>query len=117
LKYYERAIALRPDFSVAYEDKAEFLMNWLEPPDLVGAERLARKALKLSLHDDEDPEALALTFSTLIGILEVRRKFDEARRVIRQALRKCPTELMRGMADATFKRIGNPTSRTIPKAH
>jgi cytochrome c-type biogenesis protein CcmH/NrfG len=46
LKYYERAIALRPDLPVAYEEKAQFLMDWLDPPDPAEAERLARKALK-----------------------------------------------------------------------
>lgn len=116
LKYYERAIALRPDFPAAYEERAQFLMYWLEPPNPVEAERLARKALKLSLRDDEDPETLALTFSTLIGILETRRKFDETRRIIRQALRKCPTELMRGLAEATLSRIGNSTRSRVPKA-
>ena len=115
LKYYERAIALRPDRPDAYEDKAHLLMNWLEPPDPDGAERLARKALKLSLHDDEDPETLALTFSTLIGILEVRRKFDETRWVIRQALRKCPTELMRALGEGTLKRISDSTNPQVPE--
>jgi tetratricopeptide (TPR) repeat protein len=113
LRYYDKAIALRPELPDAYEGKAQYLMTWRKPPDPAEAERLARKALKLALRRIEDPEILTLKFSTLIDILEGRRKFEQARTVLRFALRKCPTELMRCLAEGTLRRIG-VRSRSAP---
>jgi len=41
----------------------------------------------------------------LLGVLEGRKKFGEARWLILQALRKCPGDLMKGLAENTLKRM------------
>jgi tetratricopeptide (TPR) repeat protein len=97
LRYYDQAIALRPEIPDSYAAKAGLLMYWLGQPE--EAELLERKALALSVHGGELSE---FSYSTLIDILIGRKKFAQARWLIRKALRDCPSEVMRDMvADAS----------------
>jgi tetratricopeptide (TPR) repeat protein len=112
LRYYDQAIALRPECSDGYESKAGLLMYWLHQPE--EAERLARKALALSLRTGGESEslehelsviALEQSYSTLIDILIGRKKFAQARWLIRRALRDCPSETMRDRVAQPLKEI------------
>jgi tetratricopeptide (TPR) repeat protein len=104
LEYYERAIRLEPENPDAYDSKSSLLMYWTEPPEAAEAERLARKAVALAIMRG-DPESLELKYSNLIGVLETRHKFDALRWTIRQALKKCPSEFLKDLTEATLKRV------------
>ncbi len=75
-------------------------MYWLDQPE--EAELLARRALTLSAHGGEVSE---FCYSTLIDILIGRKKFAQARWLIRRALRDCPSELMEDMVAMPLKEI------------
>jgi tetratricopeptide (TPR) repeat protein len=105
LGYYDRAISIEPENPDAYDSKSGVLMYWSEPPDEVEAERLARKAATLAERAEEESELLALTYSNLFGILESRKKFAELRWTIRKALKRCPSEFLKDLAEATLMRI------------
>lgn len=105
LRYYNRAIALRPESPDGYDAKAGLLMHWLHRPE--EAERLARKALALSVQTAEATEFLELRYTTLIDILIGRRKYTQARWLIRRALRDCPTEFMRDMVEQPLIEIAS----------
>jgi tetratricopeptide (TPR) repeat protein len=109
LRYYNRAIALRPESPEGYDAKAGLLMHWLHRPE--EAERLARKALALSVRTGEGTEFLELRYTTLIDILIGRRKYTQARWLIRRALRDCPTEFMRDMVEQPLKEIESSVTR------
>jgi tetratricopeptide (TPR) repeat protein len=100
LRYYDQAIALRPEIPDGYDAKAGLLMYWLDQPE--EAELLARKALSLSVHRGEVSE---FCYSTLIDILIGRKKFAQARWLIRRALCDCPSELMEDMVAMPLKEI------------
>jgi tetratricopeptide (TPR) repeat protein len=100
LRYYDQAIALRPEIPDGYDAKAGLLMYWLDQPEQ--AELLARKALTLSVRSGEVSE---YCYSTLIDILIGRKKFAQARWLIRRALRDCPSELMEDMVAQPLKEI------------
>jgi tetratricopeptide (TPR) repeat protein len=119
LRYYDQAITLRPEGPGAYDAKAGLLMYWLDQPE--EAERLARKALALSLRTGEVSEsleyelsliALESCYTTLIDILVGRKKYAQARWLIRRALRDCPSENMRGIVEQPLKEIGSSGKRT-----
>jgi len=110
LRYYERAIALQPRSGRAYEGKADVLMYGLDQPE--EAERFARKAVAVSLRSGEESDLLELRYMTLIDILEARRKFPQVRWIIRQALRRCPSEFMKDTAEGTLRRIDLESKRT-----
>ncbi|MGA9721718.1 MAG: hypothetical protein WBQ86_04635 [Candidatus Binatus sp.] len=112
LRYYDQAIALRPESPDAYGAKASLLMYWLHEPE--EAERLARKALALSERTGEALEslehelsvvALEFSYATLIDILIGRKKYAQAQWLIRKSLRDCPSEFMRGMVEQPLKEI------------
>jgi len=100
LRYYDQAIALQPEIPDGYDAKAGLLMYWLDQPE--EAELVARKALALSVHRGEVSE---YCYSTLIDILIGRKKFAQARRLIRRALRDCPSESMEDMVAQPLKEI------------
>jgi tetratricopeptide (TPR) repeat protein len=100
LRYYDQAISLRPQIPDGYDAKADLLMYWLDQPE--EAELIARKALALSVHSGELSE---FSYSTLIDILIGRKKFAQARWLIRKALRDCPSEVMRDMVAMPLKEI------------
>jgi tetratricopeptide (TPR) repeat protein len=119
LRYYDQAIALRSESPNAYDAKASLLMFWLHQPE--EAEHLARKALALSVRTGEASESLehelsVITlescYATLIDILVGRKKYAQARWLIRRALRDCPSENMRGIVEQPLKEIGSPGKRT-----
>jgi tetratricopeptide (TPR) repeat protein len=110
LRYYDEAIVLRPESSRGYDAKAGLLMYYLHQPE--EAERLARKALALSVHGGEGPEFLEPCYTTLIDILVGRKKYAEARWSIRRALRDCPSESMRDMVELPLKEIESSGGRT-----
>jgi hypothetical protein len=87
-------------------------MYWLHQPD--EAERLARKAIALSVRTGEEYEPLEFCYSTLIGILIGRKKYAQARWLTRRALRDCPSESMRGMVEQVLKEIESSGKRTHP---
>src|SRR5271170_5000937 len=89
LQSYDQAIALHPENPDGYEAKAVLLMYWLDQPEK--AELLARQALALSVKSGEVCE---FCYLTLIDILIGRKKFAQARWLIRRALRDCPSEVM-----------------------
>jgi tetratricopeptide (TPR) repeat protein len=103
LHYYNQAIALRPECPDAYRSKAGLLMFWLNEPE--EAERLARRALTLSLRSGEASENLEFCYANLIDILVEREKFARARWYIRRALRDCPGEFMSDMVAQPLKQI------------
>jgi tetratricopeptide (TPR) repeat protein len=103
LRYYNRAIALRPQSPDGYDAKAGLLMYWLHRSE--EAERLARKAVALSVRTGEATEFLELRYTTLIDILIGQRKYAQARWLIRRALRDCPTEFMRDMVEQPLVEI------------
>ena len=112
LGYYDQAIALRPEGPNGYAAKAGLLMYWLDQPE--EAERLARKALALSKRSGKASEsleyelsviALEHSYSTLIDILIGRKKFAQARWLIRRALRDCPSEIMSDRVAQPLKEI------------
>jgi tetratricopeptide (TPR) repeat protein len=114
LRHYNRAIALRPESPDGYDAKAGLLMHWLHRPE--EAERLARKALALSVLTGEASEFLELRYMTVIDILIARKKYAQARWLIRRALRDCPSEFMRDMVEQPLKEIdssGNQTHKRI----
>jgi tetratricopeptide (TPR) repeat protein len=100
LRYYDQAIALHPEIPDGYAAKAGLLMYWLDQPE--EAELLARKALALSVRSGEVSEHC---YSTLIDILIARKKFAQARWLIRRALRDCPSESMEDMVAQPLKEI------------
>lgn len=102
-RYYDQAITLRPQSPDAYDAKAGLLMFWLHRPE--EAERLARKALALSVRSGKASESLELRYTTLIDILVGRKKYAQARWLIRRALRDCPTELMGDMVEKPLQEI------------
>jgi tetratricopeptide (TPR) repeat protein len=110
LRYYDEAIAFRPKSSRGYNAKAGLLMYYLHQPE--EAERLARKALALSVHGGEGPEFLEPCYTTLIDILVGRKKYAQARWSIRRALRDCPSEFMRDMVEQPLKEIESSAGRT-----
>ena len=110
LRYYDQAIAIHTESSSAYSNKADLLMYWLHQPE--EAERLARKALALSVRGGEVSESLEHSYSTLIDILIVRKKYAQARWLIRKALRDCPSEFMRDMVEQPLKEIESSGGRT-----
>jgi tetratricopeptide (TPR) repeat protein len=114
LRYYHEAIALSPESPDGYGAKAGLLMYWLHQPE--GAELLARKALALSVRSGEAPELLELCYSSLIDILVGRKKYAQARWLIRRALRDCPSEFMRDMVEQPLKEIESSGKRRH-KAH
>ncbi len=75
-------------------------MYWLDQPE--EAELLARKAFALSVHSGEVSE---YCYSTLIDILIGRKKFAQARRLIRRALRDSPSESIEDMVAQRIKEI------------
>lgn len=103
LRYYDQAIALRPEISDGYDAKAGLLMYWLHQPE--EAERLARKALALSVRNAEESESLEFCYTSLIDILVGRKKYAQARWLIRRALRDCPSEFMQDMVAQPLKEI------------
>ena len=103
LRHYDRAIALRPESPDGYDAKAGLLMHWFHRPE--EAERLARKAVALSVRTGEASEFLELRYMTLIDILIGRKKYAQARWFIRRALRDCPSEFMRDMVEQPLKEI------------
>jgi tetratricopeptide (TPR) repeat protein len=103
LRYYNQAIALRPECPDAYQSKAGLLMFWLNRPE--EAERHARKALALSLRSGEGSEGLEFSYASLIDILVERKKFARARWYIRRALRDCPSEFMSDLVAQPLKEI------------
>jgi len=103
LRYYNQAIALRPESPAGYDAKAGLLMYWLHQPE--EAERVARKALALSVRSGEATEFLEARYLTMIDILIGRKKYAQARWFIRKALRDCPSESMRGMVEQPLKEI------------
>jgi tetratricopeptide (TPR) repeat protein len=109
LRYYDQAIALSPENSSAYSDKADLLMYYLHQPE--EAERLARKALALSMRSREVSECLEHSYSTLIDILIGRKKYTQAHWFIRKALRDCPSEYMRDMVAQPLKEIESSGTR------
>jgi hypothetical protein len=110
LQYYDQAISLRPEKPGGYDAKAGLLMYWLHQPE--EAERLARKALSLSVRSSEACEFLELRYTTLIDILIGRKKYASAGWVIRRALRDCPSEFMRDMVEQPLKEIESSGKRT-----
>ena len=78
-------------------------MYWLHRSE--EAERLARKAVALSVRTGEATEFLELRYTTLIDILIGQRKYAQARWLIRRALRDCPTEFMRDMVEQPLVEI------------
>ena len=88
----------------AYSSKASALL-WANPPDQAEAERLARKALTLARESSKEPEELEHEYFTLLDVLEARNKFGELRWIVLKALKECPTEFMRNLADSTLRRI------------
>jgi hypothetical protein len=58
--------------------------------------------LALSAHSGEVSE---YCYSTLIDILIARKKFAQARRLIKRALRDCPSEYMEDMVAQPLKEI------------
>lgn len=106
---YDQAIALRPKNPDGYDAKAGLLMYWLHRPEQ--AERLARKALTLSVRSGKASESLEFRYITLIDILMGRKKYAQARWLIRKALRDCPTELMRDMVDQSVNEIDSAAKR------
>ena len=103
LRYYNQAIALRPEFPEGYSAKAGLLMYWLNQPE--EAESLARKALALSAFTREASDSPEFYYTTLIDILIGRKKYAQARWLIRKALRDCPSEFMRDMVEQPLKEI------------
>src|SRR5581483_7147 len=95
LHYFEKAILQCPNFPDAYQDKAGLLMYDFKRPE--EAERFARKALSLSKQRND--ELLDSSYATLIDILVARRKFSQARWLIRCALHDCPTEFMKSAVE------------------
>jgi tetratricopeptide (TPR) repeat protein len=93
LRYLDQAIALAPDQARAYDSKAQVLIDYLDKP--VEAESCARKALSLSKKTGEEPEFLEFRYSTLIDILVARKKYAEARWIVKRALRDCPSDFMK----------------------
>jgi len=91
LRYYDKAIAIHPEGSSAYSDKADLLMYWLHQPE--EAERLARKALALSVRSGEVSESMEHSYSTLIDILIGAQEIRTSRWLIRRALRTAPASL------------------------
>ena len=78
-------------------------MYWLNQPE--EAESLARKALALSASTREASDSLEFYYTTLIDILIGRKKYAQARWLIRKALRDCPSEFMRDMVEQPLKEI------------
>ncbi|GEM_PF-4669683 len=101
LQYFEKAIARCPYSPDAYQDKAGLLMHDLKRPG--EAERFARKALSLS--EQREDELLDSSYATLIDILVARRKYSQARWLIRRALHDCPTEFMKATVEMPLKEI------------
>lgn len=85
-------------------------MYWMHQPQ--EAEILARKALALSIQSGEAPESLELCYSNLIDILVGRKKYGQARWLIRRALRDCSSEFMMGMVERPLKEIESSGQRT-----
>ena len=77
LKYYDRAISIRPDHPDAYDSKASVLMFQTHPPDENAAESLSRRAVSLALGMQVEQEILEMSYLGLIDILEARKKFKE----------------------------------------
>ena len=110
VRHYDEAIALRPESSRGYDAKAGLLMYYLHQPE--EAERLARRALAFSVRSGEAAESLEHSYSTLIDILIGRKKYAQARWLIRKALRDCPSEFMKDMVEQPLKEIESSGTRT-----
>jgi cytochrome c-type biogenesis protein CcmH/NrfG len=104
-EYYDRALRIQPDNPEAYASKAGLLLYVLEKPD--EAEPLAKTAVALSLRRQDPPEVLELQYITLVDVLIARRRFTEARAVIRRALLKCPTKLLVSTTEESLKQIAD----------
>jgi len=100
---YNAAIGVSPNEPDAYDSKSGLIMYGFHRP--AEAESLSRRAVALSLKNGECAQILALHYTTLIGILEDRKKFAAARQTIRQALKRCPSEFMNGLVENTLRRI------------
>jgi cytochrome c-type biogenesis protein CcmH/NrfG len=107
--YYDRALRLQPENPEAYASKAGLLLYVLSRPE--EAEALAKTAVALSLRRREPVELLELHYITLVDALIARRRFTEARAVIRKALRKCPTKLMTATAETSLKQIADEENK------
>lgn len=95
LELCDKAIVLDPSRPDAYNVKAGLLMYELSQPN--EAERLARKALTIAKQTHEPVEFLELRYSDLIEILVERKKYSQARWMVKRALHDCPTDFMKAM--------------------
>jgi hypothetical protein len=64
--------------------------------------------MTLSVRNRESYELLELRYTTLIDILVERKKYGQARWLIRKALRDCPSDFMKMMVERPLREIESP---------
>ena len=102
LRYYDVAVSLHPEDPEPCDGKASVLLFDLDRP--AEAEHFARQAISRALRQ-RDADSLEMTYTTLIAALMEQGKSAEARRALREAERRCPTESMRDLVANTLKEL------------